>query len=229
MLITAKCQSTHVLSCFIWWEHEFALGPSVLLSFCVDFHSTYFLKPDLSIFCLISPLGVHRVLVENVICSSITLVDISSTVLFTLGGNADGAPCKFPFTFQGEKYDGCTTSGRDDGYRWCATTDNYDVDKSFGFCPETGMYCLIHWSHSRILPSASSRNVSSLSAASILVSSVYVSCLKIMSLDAYSKFYWLCVFWCAVYGALLCAGLQECSSWGFSVLLVVCWVAVKVF
>lgn len=59
-------------------------------------------------------------------------------VLFTLGGNAEGAACKFPFTFQGEKYEGCTTSGRDDGYRWCATTDNYDVDKSFGFCPETG-------------------------------------------------------------------------------------------
>ncbi|XP_052340888.1 72 kDa type IV collagenase-like [Oncorhynchus keta] len=60
-------------------------------------------------------------------------------LLFTLGGNADGAPCKFPFTFQGENYDGCTTQGRDDGYRWCATTENYDNDKSYGFCPETAM------------------------------------------------------------------------------------------
>uniref|UniRef100_G3PWN0 72 kDa type IV collagenase n=1 Tax=Gasterosteus aculeatus aculeatus TaxID=481459 RepID=G3PWN0_GASAC len=60
-------------------------------------------------------------------------------LLFTIAGNADGAPCKFPFTFQGEKYDACTTQGRDDGYRWCATTDNYDQDKSFGFCPETAM------------------------------------------------------------------------------------------
>lgn len=59
-------------------------------------------------------------------------------MLFTLGGNAEGAACKFPFTFQGEKYDGCTTAGRNDGYRWCATTENYDTDKSFGFCPETG-------------------------------------------------------------------------------------------
>uniref|UniRef100_A0A8C6THY6 72 kDa type IV collagenase n=1 Tax=Neogobius melanostomus TaxID=47308 RepID=A0A8C6THY6_9GOBI len=58
-------------------------------------------------------------------------------LLFTLGGNAEGAPCKFPFTFQGEKYDGCTTQGRDDGYRWCATTDDYDRDTSYGFCPET--------------------------------------------------------------------------------------------
>lgn len=60
------------------------------------------------------------------------------TVLFTLAGNGNGAPCKFPFTFLGEKYDGCTTQGRDDGYRWCATTENYDTDKSYGFCPETG-------------------------------------------------------------------------------------------
>lgn len=66
------------------------------------------------------------------------LVFIWFTVLFTLGGNGDGAACKFPFTFQGETYDGCTTVGRDDGYRWCATTENYDADKTFGFCPETG-------------------------------------------------------------------------------------------
>uniref|UniRef100_A0AAQ6A3J1 72 kDa type IV collagenase n=1 Tax=Amphiprion ocellaris TaxID=80972 RepID=A0AAQ6A3J1_AMPOC len=62
-------------------------------------------------------------------------------LLFTLGGNAEGAPCKFPFTFQGEKYDGCTTQGRDDGYRWCATTEDYDRDKTYGFCPETGRWC----------------------------------------------------------------------------------------
>ncbi|KAK5934957.1 hypothetical protein CgunFtcFv8_020360 [Champsocephalus gunnari] len=60
-------------------------------------------------------------------------------LLFTIAGNAEGAACKFPFIFQGEKYDSCTTEGRDDGYRWCATTDNFDVDTSFGFCPETAM------------------------------------------------------------------------------------------
>ncbi|XP_053347984.1 72 kDa type IV collagenase [Clarias gariepinus] len=60
-------------------------------------------------------------------------------LLLTLGGNGDGSPCKFPFTFQGEKYDSCTTAGRDDGYRWCATTENYDQDKTYGFCPETAM------------------------------------------------------------------------------------------
>lgn len=73
--------------------------------------------------------------------SNLHLITFCSTVLFTMGGNAEGSPCKFPFNFQGEKYDGCTTAGRDDGYRWCATTDDYDRDKSFGFCPETGWWC----------------------------------------------------------------------------------------
>ncbi|XP_040184680.1 72 kDa type IV collagenase [Rana temporaria] len=58
-------------------------------------------------------------------------------LLFTLAGNADGKPCKFPFKFQGNTYDSCTTEGRTDGYRWCATTEDYDKDTTYGFCPET--------------------------------------------------------------------------------------------
>uniref|UniRef100_A0A3Q1HT91 Matrix metalloproteinase-9 n=1 Tax=Acanthochromis polyacanthus TaxID=80966 RepID=A0A3Q1HT91_9TELE len=58
-----------------------------------------------------------------------------SELLYTFGGNADGAECVFPFIFLGEEYDSCTTEGRSDGYRWCATTDNFDKDKKFGFCP----------------------------------------------------------------------------------------------
>uniref|UniRef100_G1QKN0 72 kDa type IV collagenase n=1 Tax=Nomascus leucogenys TaxID=61853 RepID=G1QKN0_NOMLE len=59
--------------------------------------------------------------------------------LFTMGGNAEGQPCKFPFRFQGTSYDSCTTEGRTDGYRWCGTTEDYDRDKKYGFCPETAM------------------------------------------------------------------------------------------
>uniref|UniRef100_A0A8D0KZD8 Matrix metalloproteinase-9 n=1 Tax=Strix occidentalis caurina TaxID=311401 RepID=A0A8D0KZD8_STROC len=56
-------------------------------------------------------------------------------VLYTNGGNSDGSPCVFPFIFEGTSYDTCTTDGRSDGYRWCATTASFDQDKKYGFCP----------------------------------------------------------------------------------------------
>ncbi|XP_067095278.1 matrix metalloproteinase-9 isoform X2 [Osmerus mordax] len=58
-----------------------------------------------------------------------------SELLYTFGGNANGAECMFPFIFLGETYNGCTTEGRNDGYRWCATTNDFDKDKKYGFCP----------------------------------------------------------------------------------------------
>ncbi|GAA6106094.1 matrix metalloproteinase-9 [Tachysurus ichikawai] len=61
-----------------------------------------------------------------------------SELLYTFDGNADGEPCVFPFVFEGKTYTGCTTEGRDDGYRWCATTSSFDKDKKYGFCPNRG-------------------------------------------------------------------------------------------
>uniref|UniRef100_A0A087X893 Matrix metalloproteinase-9 n=1 Tax=Poecilia formosa TaxID=48698 RepID=A0A087X893_POEFO len=59
-----------------------------------------------------------------------------SELLFTFDGNADGAPCVFPFIFQGKMYKSCTTDSRINGQRWCATTSNYDTDKKYGICPK---------------------------------------------------------------------------------------------
>lgn len=63
-----------------------------------------------------------------------------SSDLYTEHGNGDGKPCVFPFIFEGRSYSACTTKGRSDGYRWCATTANYDQDKLYGFCPSRGTF-----------------------------------------------------------------------------------------
>ncbi|NWI90584.1 MRC1 protein, partial [Pitta sordida] len=55
--------------------------------------------------------------------------------LFTLLGNANGAPCTFPFQLSGRWYVDCTAAGRSDSLLWCATTPNFDVDHLYGFCP----------------------------------------------------------------------------------------------
>uniref|UniRef100_UPI00358F34FB 72 kDa type IV collagenase-like isoform X2 n=1 Tax=Myxine glutinosa TaxID=7769 RepID=UPI00358F34FB len=57
--------------------------------------------------------------------------------LFTTGGNAEGKPCAFPFVYGTRTYNICTTDGRSDQERWCATTDNYNTDLKYGFCPNS--------------------------------------------------------------------------------------------
>ncbi|XP_073532994.1 macrophage mannose receptor 1-like [Phyllobates terribilis] len=58
---------------------------------------------------------------------------------YTLKGNSNGQPCKFPFKYKNKVYVDCTTDGKSEGKLWCATTPNYDTDELFGFCPSKSL------------------------------------------------------------------------------------------
>lgn len=61
-----------------------------------------------------------------------------STDIYTLGGNAFGAPCVFPFKLNGKWYAKCIPRSDDAGSFWCATSSDFDKDQLFGNCPLKG-------------------------------------------------------------------------------------------
>ncbi|XP_073715681.1 macrophage mannose receptor 1 isoform X2 [Misgurnus anguillicaudatus] len=70
--------------------------------------------------------------------------------IYTLGGNAFGKPCQFPFKFNDKWYAECITEGRSDGKLWCSTETDYDTEMKWGFCPtKTGKdqpnFCPVAW------------------------------------------------------------------------------------
>uniref|UniRef100_A0A3B4D4Y9 Fibronectin type-II domain-containing protein n=1 Tax=Pygocentrus nattereri TaxID=42514 RepID=A0A3B4D4Y9_PYGNA len=50
----------------------------------------------------------------------------------TINGNSKGAPCVFPFFYNGAYYNNCACFGHPN--RWCSTTDNYTRDGLWGEC-----------------------------------------------------------------------------------------------
>uniref|UniRef100_A0A8B9M082 MRC1 protein n=1 Tax=Accipiter nisus TaxID=211598 RepID=A0A8B9M082_9AVES len=58
--------------------------------------------------------------------------------IYTLGGNAFGAPCVFPFKLKGKWYAECIPRNDDAGSLWCATSSDFDKDQFFGNCPLKG-------------------------------------------------------------------------------------------
>ncbi|XP_072902575.1 fibronectin-like isoform X2 [Hemitrygon akajei] len=66
--------------------------------------------------------------------NGISCQDLSKHTYY--GGNADGAPCVFPFTFMGKTYHSCTTDGRQDGKFWCSTSADFDGGRTYSFCSQ---------------------------------------------------------------------------------------------
>ncbi|NXU54453.1 MRC1 protein, partial [Turnix velox] len=55
--------------------------------------------------------------------------------IYTLEGNAFGAPCVFPFKYQGKWYAECIPQSYNAGSYWCATSEDFDTDQVSGSCP----------------------------------------------------------------------------------------------
>ncbi|XP_062387158.1 collagen alpha-6(VI) chain-like [Sardina pilchardus] len=60
------------------------------------------------------------------------LIVFDTQVVPTVNGNAEGAPCVFPFVYLGTSYSTCTTLNHDKP--WCSTTSNFDEDELWGEC-----------------------------------------------------------------------------------------------
>lgn len=60
---------------------------------------------------------------------------LSGAEVYTIQGNSHGKPCTIPFKYDNQWFHGCTSTGREDGHLWCATTQDYGKDERWGFCP----------------------------------------------------------------------------------------------
>jgi len=59
----------------------------------------------------------------------------SPAEIYTIQGNSHGKPCTIPFKYDNQWFHECTSTGREDGHLWCATTQDYGKDERWGFCP----------------------------------------------------------------------------------------------
>ncbi|XP_033021840.1 macrophage mannose receptor 1-like [Lacerta agilis] len=55
--------------------------------------------------------------------------------LYTIEGNALGAPCRFPFKYQNKWYAQCIRDVDHHGQLWCGATEDVDRDSLTGYCP----------------------------------------------------------------------------------------------
>ncbi|KTG47312.1 hypothetical protein cypCar_00030790, partial [Cyprinus carpio] len=65
--------------------------------------------------------------------------------MHTSGGNSNGAPCEFPFLYNGTWHHSCLPGTGDKTLDWCSTTANYDLQKKWGNCLKYVEGCINLW------------------------------------------------------------------------------------
>ncbi|ROI84218.1 Lymphocyte antigen 75 [Anabarilius grahami] len=65
--------------------------------------------------------------------------------MHTSGGNSNGAPCEFPFLYNGTWHHNCLPGTDDRTLDWCSTTANYDLEKKWGTCLKYVEGCSTLW------------------------------------------------------------------------------------
>uniref|UniRef100_A0A671PQC5 Phospholipase A2 receptor 1 n=1 Tax=Sinocyclocheilus anshuiensis TaxID=1608454 RepID=A0A671PQC5_9TELE len=65
--------------------------------------------------------------------------------IHTLQGNSRGMTCSIPFKYKNKWFWDCTSESREDRHLWCATTNHYDQDEKWGFCPSPVSGCNEFW------------------------------------------------------------------------------------
>uniref|UniRef100_G1QXE8 C-type mannose receptor 2 n=1 Tax=Nomascus leucogenys TaxID=61853 RepID=G1QXE8_NOMLE len=73
--------------------------------------------------------------------------------VYTIQGNSHGKPCTIPFKYDNQWFHGCTSTGREDGHLWCATTQDYGKDERWGFCPIKSNDCETFWDKDQLTDS----------------------------------------------------------------------------
>ncbi|XP_062976933.1 macrophage mannose receptor 1-like [Elgaria multicarinata webbii] len=68
--------------------------------------------------------------------------------LYTLNGNAFGAPCVFPFKYMNKQHAECIRDDKN-GKLWCGTTPDVDKDALTGYCPLKDDHDEFFWTRNR--------------------------------------------------------------------------------
>ncbi len=83
---------------------------------------------------------MHNLIISPVLQMMVQITDLQTltfyfTELYTIGGNAFGRPCQFPFLYEKKWYADCTKVDSQNQRPWCSVETDYSVNQLWGYCP----------------------------------------------------------------------------------------------